>query len=653
MHFKGLNQKVTGVLIPVFSLRTQESVGTGEFLDLLPFGRWCKAAGLSLIQLLPVNDTGDDPSPYSALSAFALHPMFLRIQALPEYSVLPPGSGAIKKVENLQKAHQEELRLSYREVLYKKMEILQVIYTHQEETIKEDKGLIAWIKKNPWVQEYAVFRALKAQNSMQSWSNWSEYKDPDSADLTKLWKKKSLGTHFYAWLQYRIEQQFTQAAKGLKEMGILLKGDIPILMNEDSVDVWAHRDIFHYELRAGAPPDMFSTEGQNWGFPVYNWENLEAQDYDWWRRRLLQADKFYQAYRIDHVLGFFRIWTIPYKNNSGLLGYFNPSSYLHRADLYRKGMDDGRIRWLSEPHISGQDIRGLFGIKANKVITSIFSQIGNEDLFLFREDFGGERAIHALDQPDSVKLTLLNWYRDRTFIQVGPDTFAPAWTYSECSRFKMLADHERYGIEELVGQKGWENESLWAGVGKKLLGFMLETVGMLTCAEDLGAVPDCVPQTLGELGILGLKIPRWSRKWNEPGQPYIPMADYPFLSVCAPSVHDTSTLRDWWENEEGREGFWSALGLEGPCPAEYSPATARRVLEGLQTAGSGICVYQLQDFFALVAELRIAESTEERVNIPGTVQDSNWSYRMPLTIEALENQSQLITTIRELAGIRR
>jgi 4-alpha-glucanotransferase len=652
MQFSELSKKLTGVLIPVFSLRTGDSAGTGEFLDLLPFGRWCKSAGIQVIQLLPVNDSGDDPSPYSALSAFALHPLFVRIQALPEYGVLGPTSPTIKKVKQLQKAHQDELRLDYRNVLQEKLAILREIYDTQKDQISSDEGFKGWMKKNPWVQEYSVFRALKHQHQMTSWTTWKEFNQPTLADIDKLWKRKTLDAPFYAWIQYRLEQQFLQVARSLKEMGIILKGDIPILMNEDSADVWAHRDIFHFDLRAGAPPDMFSEEGQNWGFPVYNWEALEAQNYQWWRKRLLQADKFYQAYRIDHVLGFFRIWTIPYKNNSGILGYFNPSSYIHRADLYRKGFDDGRIRWLTEPHVSGSEIRNIFGLQGNKLISTIFQQIGNEDLFLFREDFGGERAINQLDVSPEVKNSLLVWYRDRTFVQVSEHEFSPTWTYGNCSRFQMLSDHERYSIEELVGQKGWENEDLWTLVGKKLLGFMIDTVGMLTCAEDLGAVPDCVPKTLAELKILGLKIPRWARTWSAPGQPYIPVVDYPFLSVCAPSVHDTSTLRDWWEHEDGQEGFWYALGLDGHCPKEYSPETAKKVLLHLQKAGSALCVYQLQDLFALVPELRIANSKDERVNIPGTVQDANWSYRIPFTVEALENLDGFTKVVKEIASAR-
>jgi 4-alpha-glucanotransferase len=424
-------------------------------------------------------------------------------------------------------------------------------------------------------------------------------------------------------------------------------------MNEDSVDVWAHREIFCLKQRAGAPPDGFSPLGQNWGFPIYNWKTLEDQDYNWWRRRLLQADKFYQAYRIDHVLGFFRIWTIDSANNTGALGYFKPAQYIHRADLYRKGFDDGRIKWLSEPHIPGTEIRNTFEVRSDEVIKLCFTQVGSEDLYTFSPEIQGEKSIHDLSLSWKEKESLLDWYRDRTFIQVDKDEFSPVWTFRDCSRFKMLNDSERASIEELVVQKGGENEALWAQTGEKLLGFMRDTVQMLTCAEDLGAIPDCVPKTLEELSILGLKIPRWSRRWSEPGQPYIPIWDYPFLSVCAPSVHDTSTLRDWWENEDGSEAFWYSLGCHEGYPRDFRKDAAVKVLKKLMEAGSALCIFQLQDYFAIHEPYRVEDPQTERVNIPGTVQEINWSYRMPMTIEDLQKQKEFTQQVADLSAVRR
>lgn len=652
MRFEGLREKLTGVLVPVFSLRSQESVGSGEFLDLPLLGQWCKNCGVNLIQILPVNDTGDDPSPYSALSAFALHPIYIRVQALPEFSQLAKREEITKKIASIRVSQQKLDRLQYREVLYGKLEILRDIYRDCEPEIEADNGLKAWIKANPWVRDYAVFRALKDREQLRSWVEWQSYREITEADILKLWKSKDLPTLFFAWLQYRLEEQFLQASRELKGLGVLLKGDIPILMNEDSVDVWAHREIFHFDLRAGSPPDSYSPEGQNWGFPIYNWDALETRNFDWWQERLLQADKFYQAYRIDHVLGFFRIWAIDRSHTSGSLGYFKPASFIHRAELYRRGLDDGRIRWLSEPHVQGAQLRGRFGAGAQKIIEMAMEQIGNEDLYLFRSDIRGERDIYVLGLESSDTETLLKWFRDRALIQIEEHLFAPAWNYRSSGRYQGLAEQEKAKIEELLREKAQENEKIWEQMGRKLLSFMKSSVDMLACAEDLGAIPASVPTVLTELEILGLKIPRWTRHWDLQGQPFIPLANYPWLSVCAPSVHDTSTLRQWWEEEDGREDFWHSLGLPGPCPSVYGPETAAKVLAKLQEAGSAICVYQVQDFFAGVPGLRARQSQDERTNIPGTVQDRNWSYRIPVNLEKLLQDGDLRNLVSSLTKTR-
>lgn len=655
MNFSGFTRYKTGILVPVFSLKTAKSQGSGDFLDLLELGKWCKKSGLDLIQLLPVNDTGGDPSPYSALSAYALHPVFMRINTVPEYDSLSDSAkAAVDKGIKKLKAYEKQERLAYHEVLEMKLEVLHRMFSDHQGAILKDKDLLTWIDDNRWVQEYAVFRSIKRHNEFRSWQEWPEYQDVTQGQIEELWNSKELfeSTRFYAWVQYRLERQFLEAAQGLEKMGITLKGDIPILMNEDSADVWAHRDIFQLTSRAGAPPDMFAELGQNWGFPVYNWEALEQRDYDWWKLRLKQADKFYEAYRIDHVLGFFRIWTVPSSQKEGILGYFSPSQHLHRHDLHSIGFDDGRIKWLAEPHIRGHQIQNAFGTKALEVIARCFTKLGNEDLYLFKEDIRGEKNILSQPFENHIIHLLLEMYRDRALIQVGDDEFSPAWTFRSCSRYQDLFDNEKHEFEELVSRKGWESEQLWEKHGEKLLGFMRKTVGMLTCAEDLGVVPDCVPKVLERLDILGLKVPRWARRWGEPGDPYIPHTQYPFNSVCAPSVHDTSTLREWWEFEDGKEEFWISLGMEGPCPQDYSSQTAERVIQRLLDTSSAIAVFQIQDLFAISQDYRADDSREERINIPGTVQDRNWSYRMPMKLESLAKDSAFNKKLSDMVAQR-
>ncbi|MCP4295806.1 MAG: 4-alpha-glucanotransferase, partial [Proteobacteria bacterium] len=359
---------------------------------------------------------------------------------------------------------------------------------------------------------------------------------PDREELKELWLNMEDENYFHVWIQYNLENQLIEAAEKLEKKGIYLKGDIPILMNEDSCDVWSNRDYFNLELSAGAPPDMFSTDGQNWGFPIYNWENLEKNDYQWWRERLKQAAKFYHAYRIDHVLGFFRIWNIPYNMVSGSMGYFNPSAYISTDDLNSIGLDDDRISWLSKAHIYGDEIRDRLGAEAEVIIKLCLTRIGNEDLFLFNDMYASEKKIYMGPFSDTAKSVLAELLKNRTLIKVDDDLYSLSWTFRNTRGYQTISDWERTGIEELSARCASDNEIVWAENALKLLSFMKETTDMLVCAEDLGAVPACVPSVLQKLGILGLKVVRWARDWGKQDDPYIPVKRYPALSVCTPSV---------------------------------------------------------------------------------------------------------------------
>lgn len=657
MKFSGFTSYKTGVLIPVFSLRSGQSCGCGEFADLKILADWCEKAGLDTIQLLPVNDTGDDPSPYNALSAFALHPVYCRIDDIPELASMAPElqKKVFTKINKLKKNLNPLARVAYAEVLTGKLTVLNEIYEYSRSLIDADKKFTEWVSANPWVREYGVFRTLKAHHNHAGWQSWRpEFKNGNTDVIARVWKDPVLGdrARYYAWVQFRLEEQFLATAMHLSKMGIMLKGDIPIMMNEDSADVWAHGANFQLDQRAGAPPDMFAQMGQNWGFPIYNWDYLAAHDYDWWRQRLLQADKFYHAYRIDHVLGFFRIWTIDRNHREGLLGYFRPSIYVSSTDLHSLGFDNGRIKWLAEPHVYGWKLHELFGMRSVEITARCFNRIGNEDLYIFKPEITGEKSLYEIPLIDHECDLLLGLYRDRALISVDDGLWSTSWTFRDCSRYQGLNEQEKLGFEELVARRGRESEELWQKNGEKLLRFMKETVPMLTCAEDLGVIPQCVPQTLQQLEILSLKIPRWAREWNREGSPFIRVEDYPFLSVCAPSVHDTSTLREWWETDNDKWIFWDAMQFGGACPEHYSSETAKKVIARLLQTGSAMCMFQIQDLFALEPAYFVSDPATERVNIPGTVQTSNWSYRIPMLVEDLIENSDFAKRIKEMTFTR-
>ncbi len=657
MHFDRPSRYLTGVLVPVSALRTDENPGVGEFADIPVLAAWCHTVGVDLIQLLPVNDSGNESSPYSALSAFALHPLYLRITDLPEMKAIVSSDrrSILDAVSKLRAEHSGALRIRYRELLGSKLAIVKDLFSLIEPDETTGADLDRFTTDNPWIRPYAAFKVLKARNDDRSWKEWPEYRDPTPGDIGAVWSDPALSRDllFHVWLQMRLEEQFSRVAREAAEIGVALKGDLPILMSEDSADVWAHRDAFIIDLRAGAPPDMFTHLGQNWGLPIYNWDRLAQNGYQWWKDRLKQAAKFYSAYRIDHVLGFFRVWAIPASNYSGLLGHFFPSETASRERLHEAGFDDGRIRWLAEPHLSGHDVREALGASAAKVISLALAQIGTEDLYVFGNTINGERDIQKLPLPDATREWLIGRYADRAFIRLENDRFAPAWSFRTCSRYRQIPDHEKTAFEGLVSDLSEASERMWEDQARKLLGLIRDSTEMLPCAEDLGVVPDAVPRVLTELGMLGLRIPRWARLWDQPGRPFVPPAEFPFLTVCASSVHDTSTMRGWWGETQDKQAFWASLGLDGSAPSEYDAATARRITAAILETSSAICVLQLQDILALTSGIPRTSPEEERVNIPGTVNDINWNYRLPVGIKELAAQVDLVEILGPMLEKRR
>jgi 4-alpha-glucanotransferase len=446
----------------------------------------------------------------------------------------------------------------------------------------------------------------------------------------------------------------------LAEKGIALMGDIPILMNKDSADVWARRPFFNLELTAGAPPDMYASMGQNWGFPIYNWEVLAQDNYSFWTERLVEANKYYSCYRIDHVLGFFRIWSLSDHESTGIQGRFVPDAPITRDELSGLGFSQDRIRWLSLPHVPTWRLVQAAGESAAKAAAfTVLDRIGDEDLFQFKAAIKGEKDIEALPSisPAARDRLLIEW-RDRALLEYEDGLFSKTWNYRSTSSWLSLSEQERVILETLFSGKAAEAEEIWAETGKRLLGALVKAVPMLPCAEDLGSVPECVPRVLEALGILGLRVFRWTKRWHENGQPYIPIKEYPELSVACPSVHDSTSLREWWAVEADRGATWSFIATEldrdlGPCPDYLGTEQVEIILEIIARSTSRFAVYPIQDLLAMSSELRPSDPRNERINVPGTVGVGNWSYRLPASIDKILSDKELAAKAQALAKARR
>ena len=643
---------LVGTAIPLSALKTDESCGCGEFLDLIPFAEFCKKCGLKLIQLLPVNDTGTESSPYSALSAFALNPLYVRLQALPE------ASGFAKDIKKIAKAHVANKRFDYKKLRHDKIDLLVKIFAANKEQILQDKKLASWIKANPWIINYAVFMEKKRENLEASCKTWKNFRNPSLAEIKTEWANpsKKMNHYFFAWVQMRLDEQFSAASKKVKSLGLLLKGDIPIMMNEDSADVWAYPECFIDNLRAGSPPDDYNPVGQNWGFPIYDWEYQKKDGFSWWKARLATAEKYYQAYRIDHVLGFFRIWAVPKGEHTAVLGYTQPLVTISAAELEKLGFDEMRIRWLSKPHVPTyivqQDNNDY--LYTHGQLEKVMNRIGQEEMWLFKDEIKTEDDIWTADIEDGVKKRLAECWRDRALIEISKNKYTAAWCHTESASWKSLSDEEREKLSQLIAEKQRKMEKLWEKQAKELLQELVSSVDMTACAEDLGANPPSVPKVMKSLNILGLRVLRWTRDWYTDGQPYIAPEKYPQLSVAASSVHDSSTIRGWWLNENAGKDFIRDFGAEkNISPDVFTPETAEYILKKLALAKSSFCIHPFQDFLYLSSEYYDKNPDDERINIPGSISEFNWTYRIPRTVEALVNDTELIAAIKKICALHK
>jgi len=659
-----VNKRQLGVVVPVGALRTKNGIGVGEFSDLCDFAILCKKMKLGLIQILPVNDTGFESSPYSSLTAFGLHPLYLRIEELEEYN--PKEISIRKRIKAARDKFEARKRFSHYEVLKEKLEICKEIYISNKDGILKNAAILSWIDKNSWVKEYAVYRRLKEINNSKSWKDWKEYSSITAQEIENLWNDNKLCEEhfFWVWLQYALDKQFSAASIKIAEAGIILEGDLPILMNEDSCDVWAHPENFIQGLSAGAPPDMYSPEGQNWGFPIYNWEAQEQDNFKWWKHRLSVAEKYYHAYRIDHVLGFFRIWASSHKDYTSMLGRYVPYTPVTASDLKKLGFDKGRIRWVSQPHIPTNDIWDELKKKwgsvytdaelssaAEKVFSLALDRVKKEELWLFKKTIKGEKDIDDLKLHPAIRNYLFEKWKDRVFLEYEKGNFFPVWYFRNSKAYLSFSENERMELEALLEKRRIKSEKTWAVLGKKLLTVLVESSSMLPCAEDLGAVPECVPKVLGKLKILGLRVIRWCCEWDKEGQPFIPLEDYPQLSVCTAAVHDSSTVREWWEKEADQKQFSSFIGVPS-LPKIYNPGTAKIILSKAASARSRFRVFQIQDILHLSNNWYSENPEDERINVPGTVSDFNWTYRLPAVIHEIVKDKELIQSVRQLCRIK-
>ena len=664
-------KKRTGIVVPLSALYTKDCPSCGDFLALKDLADFCKKAGFSIVQLLPVNDTGTQSSPYSGLSAFALHPLFIRINALPEFAAAMKGN---KAFATAYKAFEKEFgykkRFDYDAVLGEKTKLLHLLFNYIEkknskdeaEANKLNKELAKFVRSNQWIIPYAVFKNIKDENMQASWKSWDESIQKLSYDQIKLkWqnKAKKSSHDFFVWCQLRASEQFKEGAESLRAKKIILKGDIPILMNEDSVDCWTYPEFFRQELRAGSPPDGGNPMGQNWGFPTYDWDRLEADEFTWWKDRIKTSAQYYDAFRIDHILGFFRIWASKENETTAYLGHTIPYADFTRKTLNELGFDDDRIKWISEPHIPTGTIESITWNhdEATAVLEKVCDRVKTEELWTFKKEIDGDKEIYAMNffedegKNNAVKNALAEKWRDRSLIQIKKDRFIKVYAFENSTAWKTLSGEEQEKLRKLFEEIEVKENKLWEKQATTTLSAIVHASDMIPCAEDLGVNLPVMPEVLKKLDILSLKVIRWPRQWEKPGQPYIPFADYPELSVATTSVHDSSTLRQWWNQE--KDSVWAFINSvecenKPDGNSAFTPEIAEFILRSLASCKSALLINPLQDYLFLEHSFYLENEDDERINIPGSVNTFNWTYRIPVTIEEMSGNKGLLNKIKTI-----
>jgi 4-alpha-glucanotransferase len=635
-----------GVAIPVFSLRSHQSLGIGEFADLKPFADWAAGVGLRMIQVLPVNDTTSshdwtDSYPYSAISAFALHPAYLRIGDL-GYDMPPSFASGHEAARARLNALDQ---VDHEEVVKAKAGMTRAIFRKHGAQITAAAGFRAFLDENRgWLVPYAAFCVMRDEHGTADFSRWGAWARFDRDKVEAMaspdhaaWPELS----YHIWLQYELDRQLRDAVSHLHAHGIILKGDLPIGIDRESADAWSAPQLFKMDTQAGAPPDAFAEKGQNWGFPTYDWEAMRADGYAWWRSRFAHLSRYFDAFRIDHILGFFRIWQIPADQVEGIMGWFDPALPLHVDDIRLRGIPFDYDRYC-RPYIHGHFLDERFGETLDEALRHHLDDCGH-GFYQLRDHVATQRRIVAHfegvpDSPHAARLrgALMDCAGEVLFFEV-PGSHGSLF-HPRCSMHGTMSFHDldhdvKCRLDDLyVDYFHRRHEGFWEARGYEKLPAMRRASPMLLCGEDLGMVPHCVPGVMRELGILSLEIQRMPKS---SGFEYADPASAPYLSVVSPSTHDMPTLRAWWlEDSQATAHFaWQMLGVAFP-PLELTTGLAVRIIHQHLESPAMWAVFPLQDLLAIDESLRHPNPEAERINIPA-ITPYYWRYRMHLGIEEL------------------
>ena len=658
VRFTSSARKVAGTAIPVFSLRSEGSFGVGDFGDLKKLIDWAVSTHQQAIQILPINDTTItntwmDSYPYNSISIYAFHPMYIDLRQL----------GKLKDKEAL--AFYEEKRkelnalpqIDYEAVNNTKRAYLKSMYQQTGKKVLASAEFKKFFKENEhWLLPYAAFSYLRDQYGTPNFSQWPEHNEYHADEIAAMCIPESdcyEEIAFYYYIQYNLHIQLLDAGNYAREKGIIFKGDIPIGISRNSVEAWIEPYYFNMNGQAGAPPDAFSTNGQNWGFPTYNWDVMEKDDYQWWQKRFRKMAEYFTAYRIDHILGFFRIWEIPSHSVHGLLGQFVPALPMSVDEIQSYGLTFQKD-FMTKPFINENILNRIFGEKADRV-KETFVQHCHDDIYEMRSEFDTQRKVEAYfaerkdEESRNICEGLYTLISNVLFVpdRKHPSMYHPRIAVQNDFIFEVLSPEEKEVFNRLYNHYYYQRHNqFWYQEAMKKLPILTQSTSMLVCSEDLGMVPDCVPWVMEQLQILSLEIQRMPKN---PQHEFGHVWEYPYRSVCTISTHDMATLRGWWEEdyEQTCRYYNQVLGHWGEVPTAAPGWVCEEIVRNHLECPSLLCILSFQDWLSMDEEIRYPNVDAERINVP-TNPRHYWRYRMHLTLEELMKSNKFNEKMKEM-----
>ena len=646
-----------------FHYEPKKSGGIGEFPDIKKLVDWAKLTGLKLVQLLPLNETiathtWIDTYPYKSISTMALHPVYLNINkigVLEDENLMIGFAQALAGFNALETVH-------YDDVHKIKSKFFKLIFDQQKDLFLVDPPYLKFFDENKeWLVPYAAFCYLRDQYKTADFRIWQSCQVYNAEEIGRLCSPENdiypdIAVHYF--IQYHAHKQLSEASEYARMNGIVLKGDIPIGISPNSVEAWTHPELFNLSQQAGAPPDEFADLGQNWGFPTYNWLKMAEDNFSWWNKRLKQMSLYFDATRIDHVLGFFRIWEIPVEQVQGILGHFSPALPFSRDEIIDRGIIFNEERY-TKPYIREYFLWELFGEEVDEVKQNYLSEYepGKYDL---KPAFNTQRKVWNYFEKNKkgeelsgketrIRDGICSLIAEVIFLRdpYHPTLFHPRVAFHNTNSYLNLKAETRYLLDDLYidffyhrHEEFWKKQALW------LLPAIMKASDMLICGEDLGMVPDCVQSVMHDLGILSLEIQRMPK---DPRVEFAHPADAPYLSVCSTSTHDMSTLRGWWEEDRlhSERFFRLVMGQKGEFPYFMEPWIAREILNMHFYSPAMWTIFPIQDLLAMDGRLRWDNTEGERINVPAIAQHY-WRYRMHLKLEDLIQEKKLNNELRTL-----